>query len=538
MDEVLVNDDLMRLILGYVIPKCQGGNDAHHTCTNPVENRPGELLSFGVSRVMDNGTTCLRKCARVAFQIRFVSLRWNNLVQDVVQSERLPGPAMFLPKPRKTTGSSTTYKIPFVCGGEADLRRRVAEKLEKRRKARSLLSIEERDSIDQDLESSTWSVLQFCGRRLASRNDLQDQHNTILPTVQNILRQLDRGASTDKFLLIDPIDDTSWYFTDIFRFYEHSIEKAPPFLWVILQEIACAAGNTRAIPSCIDRSNGDIPLPFFQLLIDLVGGYLDISPFVKESPRNPKRRVVVRRLGLGLARIILHVSALDHLEKIKKTTIPINTRDLCNLISGDPYNLSWSQVWLNRCVLISPLDAAIDHRFSFELLGCVAVNGLGGTILPPDDGNTEAIEKYYDFKDWPFRMHSYMFLRYLHLGLKVFSDVQEFINTLSVDSSWIKQERLEFGKFVSNVIRREDMVLTFKGNSKITNWIVSTACGMELIKELICLKQYGCLRVLMKKESPHSPLQSILPELIQYAKSKTTSESNDQIVFLLQSFRK
>jgi len=290
MDEVLVNDDLMRHILGYVIPKCQGGNEVHHTSTNPVENRSGELLSFGVTRVMDNGTTCLRKCARVAFRLRFVSLRWNNLIQNIVQSERLPGPAMFLPTPvsidrrdGKTEGSSTPYKIPFVCGGEADLRHRVQAKLEKRRKARSLLSIEERDSIDQDLQSSTWSVLQFCGRRITISNDLQDQHNIILPVVQNIFRQLDRGASTEKFLLVDPLDDTNWYFTDIFRFYEQSIEKAPPFLWVILQELACAAGNTRAIPSCIDRSNGGISLPFFQFLIDLVGGYLDISPFVKKK---------------------------------------------------------------------------------------------------------------------------------------------------------------------------------------------------------------------------------------------------------------
>mmetsp|Transcript_18200 Transcript_18200/g.25254 ORF Transcript_18200/g.25254 Transcript_18200/m.25254 type:complete len:139 (+) Transcript_18200:580-996(+) len=135
-------------------------------------------------------------------------------------------------------------------------------------------------------------------------------------------------------------------------------------------------------------------------------------------------------------------------------------------------------------------------------------------------------------------MHSYMFLRYLHLGLNVFSDVQEFINALSVDSSWMKQEKLEFGMFVSNVIRREDMVLTLKDNPKIIKWLVSTACGIELIKELIRLKQYDCLRVLVTKESSRSALQSILPELIEYAMSKAISESKDQMVYLLQSVRK
>jgi len=372
VEQVLSDEHLLHHILDNLV--YVPNDHQYYTNVFPFSN---ELQDF--DPVIDNGATHVLSCGARSINLQLVCRKWRRVVLRLVRAAQ-----------------ATPLEL---------LAQRIKNRLKSRYDQRDLLSESAKEILDFQLYDA---VVKF--RPFRQRNETWNEYCC---QIDPIIHLLDRGASTDHFQSKGQhrfLEIIKNFYGKILLFNPTDGEDIEVVIMLrLLQELACAAGMSRCLTflpfgsrlSHVSQewmyedlhSREEILFDFFSNFVVLGYGYFMSLSYAQDFDR--KLYDLVRRLTLGLVRILMHRSALDQMEyigKVQGLLFNPESRESFfwhrNVDYGDAYRLMIRegpckyQATMHHYSRSLPKFA--DREFIADFLVCVRWNHLADVVTKGD----------------------------------------------------------------------------------------------------------------------------------------------------------
>jgi hypothetical protein len=377
---------------------------------------------------------------------------------------------------------------------------------------------------------------------------------------QTIMPLLEQGASTEKLL-----DDG---LLDGLKMCYGNMEWDGWFVkLVLLQELACAAGSARAIAFAkfgrryeavnqewIWPSTGGTERLWYQFIFHhaFLGDGVIQNDWPVRIGSGKRNFLPARRLSLGLARVMLHVSALDQIKSMSKV----------NMFMFNPQSAQDASYWhtrsTNRDDDYEAYKLILDHpeyqrfrsfqywtrepsfqywtRESFpdehdrpfiaEFLSCVSHNGLCEIIT--DEDRLCAAERYTaSLGTWKGSVMTSLLYQN-----RFFSENESLYDTVIPHfKDRVFQNHLS--RHFANKERRSHFRSYLRASPIARRWITTSRAGESLLQELVRMKERRILQILVEMEP--DAMRQRAPMLLDFVKSKRVHGRKERVQALLEN---